>query len=80
MATENKGLGVRFGEYDSREDDEPRRNVPSILSDVSVAEAKKIRRKVDIRLVLLVGFMYTVSLMDRTNLGQYPMACYNFDL
>lgn len=32
-------------------------------------EQKKIIRRIDIRLVLTLGFMYCVSLMDRTNLG-----------
>lgn len=32
-------------------------------------EQKKIIRRIDIRLVLTLGFMYAVSLMDRTNLG-----------
>jgi len=32
-------------------------------------EQKKIIRRIDVRLVLTCGFMYCVSLMDRTNLG-----------
>ncbi|RMZ22542.1 hypothetical protein D0859_13427 [Hortaea werneckii] len=32
-------------------------------------QQKKIIRRIDIRLVLTLGFMYCVSLMDRTNLG-----------
>jgi len=32
-------------------------------------EQKKIIRRIDVRLVLTLGFMYMVSLMDRTNLG-----------
>ena len=32
-------------------------------------EQKKLIRRIDIRLVLTCGFMYCVSLMDRTNLG-----------
>ena len=32
-------------------------------------EQKKIMRRIDRRLVLTLGFMYCVSLMDRTNLG-----------
>lgn len=30
-------------------------------------EQKKVIRRIDIRLVLTLGFMYCVSLMDRTN-------------
>ena len=33
------------------------------------AEQKKIIRRIDRRLVLTCGFLYCVSLMDRTNLG-----------
>ena len=32
-------------------------------------EEKKLIRRIDRRLVLTCGFMYCVSLMDRTNLG-----------
>ena len=32
-------------------------------------EQKKIIWRIDVRLVLTCGFMYCVSLMDRTNLG-----------
>jgi hypothetical protein len=32
-------------------------------------EQKKIIRRIDFRLVTTLGFMYCVSLMDRTNLG-----------
>ena len=32
-------------------------------------EQKKIIRRIDFRLVPVLGFMYCVSLMDRTNLG-----------
>ena len=39
------------------------------LSRFSPAEQRKIIRRVDRRLVLTLGFMYCVSLMDRTNLG-----------
>src|SRR4051794_7787100 len=39
------------------------------ISRFSLAEQRKIIRRVDRRLVLTLGFMYCVSLMDRTNLG-----------
>ncbi|KAK5175391.1 uncharacterized protein LTR77_000530 [Saxophila tyrrhenica] len=51
------------------------KNSDSHLSDQSridvftPEEQKKIIRRIDIRLVLTCGFMYCVSLMDRTNLG-----------
>ena len=39
------------------------------ISALSVAEQKRVIRHIDRRLVLTCGFMYCVSLMDRTNLG-----------
>lgn len=38
-------------------------------------QQKKIIRRIDIRLVLTLGFMYCVSLMDRTNLGIAVVVC-----
>ena len=49
---------------DSSTDDYDRR-----INVFTPAEQAKIIRRVDIRLVLTLGFMYCVSLMDRTNLG-----------
>lgn len=43
-------------------------------------EQKKIIRRIDIRLVLTLGFMYCVSLMDRTNLGIAAVAGMAVDL
>lgn len=44
------------------------------------AEQKKIIRHVDRRLVLTLGFLYCVSLMDRTNLGIAVVAGMGVDL
>ena len=46
----------------------------SLEPEVSLREEKRIKRKMDIRLVVLVGFMYCVSLMDRTNLANAKQA------
>ena len=43
-------------------------------------EQKKIIRKIDRRLVLTLGFMYCVSLMDRTNTGIAVVAGMGVDL
>jgi hypothetical protein len=43
-------------------------------------EKKKIIRKVDFRLIPTLGFMYCVSLMDRTNLGVAMVAGMGVDL
>jgi hypothetical protein len=44
--------------------------------DGTDAELKRIRMKLDFRLVVLVGFMYCVSLMDRSNLANANTAGY----
>ena len=41
------------------------------------AEQKKIIRRSDLRLALILGFMYCVSLMDKTNLGSAAVAGMN---
>lgn len=43
-------------------------------------EQKKVIRRIDYRLVLTLGFMYMVSLMDRTNLGIAAVAGMSVDL
>jgi hypothetical protein len=43
-------------------------------------EQKRIVRKVDLRLIPTLGFMYCVSLMDRTNLGVAMVAGMGVDL
>ena len=43
-------------------------------------EQKKIMWRIDVRLVLTLGFMYCVSLMDRTNLGIVAVAGMAYDL
>jgi sugar phosphate permease len=43
-------------------------------------EQKKIIRRIDRRLVVTLGFMYCVSLMDRTNLGIAVVAGMGVDL
>jgi hypothetical protein len=71
-----------FDEYHTRSSDyssQDGRNNPQpnqILSDVSPAEARRIKLKIDARLVVLVGFMYCISLMDRTNLANAKAAGY----
>jgi len=45
-----------------------------ILSQWSVAEQRRITRKIDFRLVPMCGVMYCVSLLDRTNLSNAAIA------
>lgn len=50
------------------------------ITNFTAAEQKKIIRKVDMRLIPTLGFMYMVSLMDRTNLGVAMVAGMGVDL
>lgn len=49
-------------------------------SEFSPEEQKKIISRIDRRLITTVGFMYCVSLMDRTNLGAAILADMGKDL
>src|SRR5271155_1790310 len=50
------------------------------INQFTPEEQKKIIRRVDRRLVVLLGFMYCVSLMDRTNTGLAAIAGMAVDL
>jgi len=54
----------------------PRRKTLDFEHDheFSLAEQRKIRHKIDRRLIIMCGAMYCVSLMDRTNLGAAVLA------
>jgi len=43
-------------------------------TEFTPAEQKKIMHRIDRRLVVMVGLMYCVSLMDRTNLSAAAIA------
>jgi hypothetical protein len=45
-----------------------------LQTEFSPAEQKRILRRIDKRLVITIGFMYCVSLMDRTNLSNAAIA------
>ncbi|CAK7244465.1 MAG: hypothetical protein STHCBS139747_006006 [Sporothrix thermara] len=51
-----------------------------ILSEFTPQEQRRIIWHIDRRLVVMIGFMYCVSLMDRTNLGSANIAGMSFDL
>ncbi|ERT02741.1 uncharacterized protein SPSK_00499 [Sporothrix schenckii 1099-18] len=51
-----------------------------ILNEYSPKEQQRIMRHIDRRLVVVIGFMYCVSLMDRTNLGAANIAGMETDL
>lgn len=52
----------------------------AIIDSFSIAEQRRIVRRVDVRLVLVLGALYAVSLMDRTNLGNAVIAGMAVDL
>lgn len=55
-------------EFDEVSDDVPER--------FSLKEQKRIRRKIDFRIIPALGLMYGISLMDRKNTGvSAPCAC-----
>lgn len=47
--------------------------IPSILTEFSDQEKRKILRRVDWRLLPIVGAVYCISLIDRTNRKCYPI-------
>ena len=50
------------------------------LASFTLEEQRKIVRRVDARLVLTLGFLYTASLLDRTNLGNAVIAGMGVDV
>jgi len=52
----------------------------AILSEFTAEEERRIMRRIDVRLVLTVGFMYCISLMDRTNLAAANIAGMSVEL
>lgn len=46
------------------------------ITAFSPQQQKSIVRRIDMRLVLTLGFLYCISLLDRTNLGAASVAGY----
>ena len=46
----------------------------AIIDRFTAQEAKRIIRRIDLRLIPLCGLMYCVSLLDRTNLSNAAIA------
>lgn len=49
-----------------------------IISSMSAIEQKRLIRRIDARLVITMGFLYCISLLDRTNMGAASVAGYIF--
>lgn len=47
-----------------------------ILTSMSPDEQKRLIRRIDARLVITLGFLYCISLLDRTNMGAASVAGY----
>jgi len=66
-----------LGKTETTESD---RQINERIEQFTPEEQKKIIRRIDRRLVLTLGFLYCVSLMDRTNLGIASVAGMGVDL
>jgi sugar phosphate permease len=62
------------------ESDSSRAENDRAINAFTPEQQKKIIRKIDLRLIPTLGFMYCVSLMDRTNLGVAMVAGMGVDL
>ena len=54
----------------------PRPTWDAIIGSFSDKEARALKRKIDLRLVVVLGSMYCVSLMDRNNLGNAAVSSF----
>ncbi|KAF4311514.1 Amidase [Botryosphaeria dothidea] len=79
--TENPARRSRM--YASKEDvfiSESNGIIDSILDEVTPQEKKKILRKIDWRVTILVGILWCITLIDRANLGNASIAGMTQDL
>lgn len=67
-------------EYREQSESSHSREYDAIINSLTPQEQKSVLRRIDLRLVLTLGFMYCVSLMDRTNLGIAAVAGMSYDL
>jgi hypothetical protein len=77
---ENKVQHVSHLENGPPSDDEKLSLSDDPLTYFTLAEQKKIIHRLDRRLVAVVGVMYCVSLMDRSNLSNAAIAGMNKEL
>lgn len=76
MAEEKILDGEKAGLEDHVERDVLELSTDSRITAFTLQEQKAIIWRVDRRLVLTLGFLYMISLMDRTNLGAAAIAGY----
>lgn len=77
---DNKVHNVSHLEHGQQSDDEKKSLEDDPLTYFTPEEQKKIIHRLDRRLVTVVGVMYCVSLMDRTNLSNAAIAGMNVEL
>lgn len=71
---DNKVQSISHLEHGQQSDDEKKSLEEDPLTYFTPAEQKKIIHRLDRRLVVVVGVMYCVSLMDRSNLSNAAIA------
>lgn len=73
---ESKEIVETIAQVDTANSDQSKHHsdTDAILASFTPAEEKKIMRKVDLYLVPMLGALYLVSLLDRTNLGAAAIA------
>lgn len=67
-------------EHRSQNDVELHSNLNNINAGFSEEEVKRVRRKIDRRLLPILGALYSIALIDRTNLSAANIAGANRDL
>ncbi|KAI9372451.1 major facilitator superfamily domain-containing protein [Aspergillus egyptiacus] len=60
--------------------EKPTDNHDDIINSFTPQQRKRLIRRIDIRLVITLGFLYLISLLDRTNLGAASVAGMQEDL
>lgn len=77
---DNKVQHISHLEHGHNSDDEKKSLEDDPLTYFTPEEQKKIIHRLDRRLVVVVGVMYCVSLMDRTNLSNAAIAGMSIEL
>lgn len=67
-------LEHRSSDSDTNEKHEKLAHLEEIQAEFTQEEQRKIMHRIDRRLIIMVGVMYCVSLMDRTNLSAAAIA------
>ncbi|KAK0963049.1 hypothetical protein LTR91_019176 [Friedmanniomyces endolithicus] len=80
METDMEKSGMHHLELERTISEGSSRENDARIDALTPEEQKKVLWRIDVRLVLTLGFMYCVSLMDRTNLGIAAVAGMSVDL